>query len=40
MNVIMLDGISIDDPTDSSEPVDTDVGRHSEEVRLFFWRNA
>lgn len=35
MNVIMLDGISINETTDSSEPVDTDVGRHSEEVRLF-----
>jgi hypothetical protein len=35
MNIIMLDGISIDDTPDSSETVDSDVGRHSEVIRLF-----
>lgn len=35
LNVIMLDGISIDDTPDSSETVDSDVGRHSEVAKLF-----
>jgi hypothetical protein len=35
MNVIMLDGITIHDTPDSSEAVDTDVGRHSDVFKLF-----
>jgi hypothetical protein len=35
IDVIMLDGISIDYTPDSAETVDADAGRHVEVMRLF-----
>ena len=33
VDIIMFDGISIDDPPNSAETVDSDIGRHFSEVK-------